>query len=97
MSLRRLCVYVRGLPLKCRLFQKLGGPKVRWGQEEHLIADVIDGLNHLLFVTYRLAGASGVRRQDLTNPPKGIPRPGDEEKKKFRFGTAADARQALGG
>lgn len=81
--------------------QHLYGDQARWDQQTHLIADLIDLTNKLLWINViHLHTTPGFSKNKniLDNPPALLPRPGDEvQKTKVRFAKATDAEAAIRG
>lgn len=76
---RRLKAVVRYLPPTSALHRSMYGAQAEWGVTEHLLASAVDALRG---ANWQRSGGKGKR-------PEPIPRPGDEDKRKKRYGTAS--------
>lgn len=62
------------LPRESAYVQAVGGPLVRWGELEHLLAGIIDIVQVGNFYTQVLASNRHLKAEP--KPPKPLPRPG---------------------
>lgn len=92
--MRLLCTAFRSLDRNSLLLKKQFPDETQWDLKEHFIVDMLDQLNRLVWLNNLIfcATAGKQAKNALKDPPKPIPRPGDEKKskKKIRFGNAKD-------
>jgi hypothetical protein len=91
---RRLAVLIAALPRDSAYVLSVYGERARWGEMEHLLADLSD---QMAGVSYLLAAA---HFKGKPKPPQPRPRPGVDTPGKRKFGTARlsveQLRKALG-
>ena len=73
-STRRVLNLIRRLPAQSNTARATEGDEALWGYKEHLLASILDVLQHLdwAFVAANSEGKTG-------DPPKPIPRPGQAD------------------
>jgi hypothetical protein len=71
---RRLLVLIHGLPRTGQVAQAVLGPAASWGDQEELLAAIVDVLGYINY----LLGRAHFPKQAPAKPPKPIPRPGQQ-------------------
>lgn len=82
LSFRRLASLLSQLPRDSRYVNDTVGERARWSATDHLLADVVDQLNWLIWVNV------AVNSKRPPKKPTPIKRPGVEQQGQKRFGTA---------
>lgn len=82
LSLRRLLVLLGHLPRESSTVRAIAGERARWGDSEHLLADLIDAVQSLAWQH------AWVHSRKKPQRPKPHPRPGVDRPGERRFGRA---------
>lgn len=98
LTVRRVCVLLRELPLDSRIHRRMSSSKIL-SYKDHLTLDLLEGIRQVSYWAY-VSAVKGVdeanQRALVRGAPKPLERPGQEKKKKT-FVSGAQLANRLGG